>query len=273
MIAIPEDEDREPVYSRELNNHIKDLLGIKDRSKSVRMDHPKKAAEKLLQFYQGDRLQELITHLGQGLKANADSQEPAEEKLNHPHSPHFSEPALPSSSAPPINIGSTNTAQTSQAHGTEAFPPETSQKNHKVLDELKLADKQAEIIDEWVKTGEMPALASQLLSVSDSNAKTNIPLVKPSSIDNCTLELADTYKVQERETTELQTSDPNMELTSDELAERLQVRPDKLRATFYRNKEKFPRWAKKHDPDGIAWQRTDVKKGRCWLFVPINETN
>ncbi|HAA31721.1 MAG TPA: hypothetical protein DCE56_33520 [Cyanobacteria bacterium UBA8553] len=53
---IPEDEDREPAYKRELNRHVKDLLGIKDRSKSVRMDNPKMAAEKLLTFYQGDRL-------------------------------------------------------------------------------------------------------------------------------------------------------------------------------------------------------------------------
>ncbi|MFN6562267.1 MAG: hypothetical protein RMY28_021085 [Nostoc sp. ChiSLP01] len=268
---IPEDEDREPAYSREINNYVKDWLGVKDRSKSIRMDNPKKAAEKLLQFYQGDRLQDLIIHLKQGLNTNADSQEAAQEKLSNQHSPHLSELALPLSSSPPINIGSTNTTQTNEARGAEAFPPQTLHKNDKALDELKLADKQAEIIDEYVKTGEIPASASQLLSYSDSNSKTNILLLKPAPVDNRTLEFADTYKVQVRETTELQTADPNMELTSDELAERLQVRPDTLRSIFYKNKEKFPRWAKKHDPDSIAWQRTDVKKGRCWLFVPMNE--
>lgn len=65
---IPDDEDKEPAYSREFNSFVKDLLGIKDRSKSVPMDHPKKAAEKLLQFYQGHKLKELINHLRQGLE-------------------------------------------------------------------------------------------------------------------------------------------------------------------------------------------------------------
>jgi hypothetical protein len=59
---IPEDEYKEPAYSRELNRFVKDLLGIKDRSKQVRMDHPKKAADKLLQFYKGDELQTLIDY-------------------------------------------------------------------------------------------------------------------------------------------------------------------------------------------------------------------
>lgn len=65
---IPDDEDKEPAYSRELNRYVKELLGVKDRSKSIRMDNPKKAAEKLLTFYQGDRLKELINHLRQGLE-------------------------------------------------------------------------------------------------------------------------------------------------------------------------------------------------------------
>jgi hypothetical protein len=55
---IPNDEDKEPPYSRELNRYIRELLGVKDRSKPIRMDNPKKAAEKLLQFYQGDRLKD-----------------------------------------------------------------------------------------------------------------------------------------------------------------------------------------------------------------------
>ena len=66
--TIPEDEYKEPAYSRELNRYIKDLLGIKDRSKSVRMDNPKKAADKLLQFYQGEKLEALIDLLQQGLE-------------------------------------------------------------------------------------------------------------------------------------------------------------------------------------------------------------
>ncbi|MEH2235135.1 hypothetical protein [Nostoc sp.] len=268
---IPEDEDKEPAYSRELNNHIRDILGIKDRSKSIRMDNPKKAAEKLLQFYQGDKLQDLITHLRQGLNANVDNQEPESEQSHHRHSQDSSDPVSSSSSALPINFESTNTAHTSEACASESSASPTSHKDQSALDKLKLTDKQAEILDEWVKSGEMPAPASQLLPNSDFNAKTNIPLLKPAPIDNRTLEFAGTYKVTECETTDLRTSDTNMELTSDKLAERLQVKLDTLRSIFNRNPDKFPKWSKKHDPDGMAWQRSDMKKGRSWLFVPINE--
>ncbi|MEC4813046.1 MAG: hypothetical protein SAK29_07205 [Scytonema sp. PMC 1069.18] len=256
---IPEDEDREPAYGRELNNYVKDLLGIKDRSKSVRMDNPKKAAEKLLQFYKGDRLQELITHLRQGLNTNADSQSPARDQSHDQHSQH-SERSLSSDFLPSTDIGNTNAWQT--------------HKNQSDDEELKVADKQAEIIDEkLVKSGVIATPFSQLQSNSVFDAKANIPLLKPASIENNTLEPADTYKVTKRETTELKTSDPNMGLTSDELAERLQVKLDTLRSIFNRNPDKFPKWAKKHDPDGWAWQRSDMKKGRCWLFIPINESS
>ncbi|MBD2345543.1 hypothetical protein [Anabaena subtropica] len=253
---IPEDEDREPAYSRDINNFVKDLLGIKDRSKSVRMDNPKKAAEKLLQFYQGDKLQELITHLRTGLNANTDSHEPIKKHSGQQNSQDFSELSRYDDSVPSSDIQDTN--------GTQAH------KNQPASDEAQLTTQQAEL-DEWVRTGKLPTTFSKSPSGLDSETKTNIPLLKPAPIDNRTSEFADTYKVTKRETTELQTPDPNMELTADELAERLQVKPDTLRSIFNRNKEKFPRWAKKHDPDGIAWQRTDVKKGRCWLFVPINE--
>ncbi len=70
---IPEDEDKEPAYSRKLNEFVKDLLGIKNRSKAVRMDNPKKAAEKLLKFYEGQKLQELLKYLQEGLKSTTAS--------------------------------------------------------------------------------------------------------------------------------------------------------------------------------------------------------
>lgn len=73
--TIPEDEDREPAYSRELNRFVKDLLGIKNRSKTVRMDNPKKAAEKLLKFYEGQKLQELLKYLEDGLGSTISSEQ------------------------------------------------------------------------------------------------------------------------------------------------------------------------------------------------------
>ena len=71
--TIPDDEDKEPAYSRKLNEFVKDLLGIKNRSKAVRMDNPKKAAQKLLQFYQGEKLQELLEYLGKGVNRDINS--------------------------------------------------------------------------------------------------------------------------------------------------------------------------------------------------------
>jgi hypothetical protein len=78
--TIPEDEDREPAYSRELNRFVKDLLGIKDRSKAVRMDNPKKAAEKLLKFYEGQKLQELLNYLKDGLGSTTSTEQISSEK-------------------------------------------------------------------------------------------------------------------------------------------------------------------------------------------------
>lgn len=37
------------------------------------MDNPKKAAQKLLQFYQGEKLQELLEYLGEGINQNRNS--------------------------------------------------------------------------------------------------------------------------------------------------------------------------------------------------------
>jgi hypothetical protein len=74
---VPEDEDREPAYGRELNRFVKDLLGVKDRSKPIRMDNPKKAAEKLLQHYQGENLRELIDCLKKGLELSPNLDLPA----------------------------------------------------------------------------------------------------------------------------------------------------------------------------------------------------
>jgi hypothetical protein len=231
---IPEDEDREPVYSRELNNYVKDLLGIKDRSKSVRMDNPKKAAEKLLQFYQGDVLGELITHLTQGLNANIETCETASEHSNHGDKQCLTSTALSPISPLSSKIGKDSTAE--------------ADKNRSVSKEIK-SKSQEKKVDTWVE-----------------------PEESPMSIASRTLELASSYNVTETEVTEPQNSDTNMELTSDELAKHLQVKPETLRSIFNKDIEKFPKWTKKHDPNGMSWQRSDKKKGRSWLFIPVKET-
>ena len=257
---IPEDEDFEPAYSRELNSHVKDLLGIKDRSKSVRMDNPKKAAEKLLQFYQGDRLQDLIAHLRQGLNTNAVHSILDSEQSNHRNSQHSSpDTALCLISSPSTDIGNISAAQ---AH-----------KNQPVSDEAKSTIKLAPI-DAHEESGKIPATArAQLPLVPETDTPANVPLLMPAIRDNGTLEFAGNYKVTESEVTQSPNLNTNMELTADELAERLKLKPRSVLSILYEKPAEFPQWSQKRDPDGIAWQRSDKKKGRVRLFIPVFETS
>ncbi|MEA5603256.1 hypothetical protein [Nostoc sp. UHCC 0252] len=203
---IPEDEDREPAYSRELNNHIKDLLGIKDRSKSVRMDNPKKAAEKLLQFYQGDKLKELIDRLRQAL-------EPL--------------PQLP-----------------------EAVREQSNQKNQFTFFENQLTISN-----------------NGLTAEQAESSKEDTPTSPASETHSPTLKLSEDID-QNSAPADLE----NWELTPDELAKRLQRKPRSLLEMWYTKPAEFPQWSQKRDPDGIAWERSDRKKGRSWLFIPVLES-
>lgn len=80
--TIPEDEDQEPAYSRKLNRYVKDLLGIKDRCKPIRMDNAKIAAKKLLEFYKGEQLKQLIEMLQEGLETFTEKDEISDHKQN-----------------------------------------------------------------------------------------------------------------------------------------------------------------------------------------------
>ena len=255
---IPEDEDKEPAYSRELNSHVKDLLGIKDRSKSVRMDNPKKAAEKLLQFYQGDKLQDLIIHLRQGLDTNAVNGEPASEQSNYRNSQHCSpDKALSSISSTSTDIGNTGAAE--------------SQKNQPASDEAKLTIKLAPI-DTLFESEKIPfTCVEQLPLVPETEQNASVPLSQPATIDNRILEFAGSYKVTESEVAQPQNPNINMELTADQLAERLKRKRRSVIDTSCQKPAEFPQWSQKRDPDGIAWQRSDKKKGRYGLFIPVQE--
>ena len=203
---IPEDEDREPAYSRELNSYVKDLLGIKDRSKSIRMDNPKKAAEKLIQFYQGDKLKELIDHLRQALEPLPQLPEAVREQSNHKNQSAFFE-------------------------------------NQQAINNNGLTTEQAE-----------PSRENQSTS---SPSITHLPALISSQ------DLAENSAPANSE---------NWELTPDELAKRLQRKPRSLLEVWYTKPAEFPQWSQKLDPDGIAWEHSDRKKGRSWLFIPVLES-
>ena len=244
---ILEDEDKEPAYSRELNSHVKDLLGIKDRSKSVRMDNPKKAAEKLLQFYQGDKLQDLIAHLRQGVGTNAVHSEPTSEQSNHRNSQHSSpDTALSSISPLSTDIGNAAAAE--------------AQKNQPASDEAKSTIKLAPI-DTLFESEKIPATrVEQLPLVPETEKNASVPLLKFATIDNRILEFAGSYKVTESEVTQPQNPNINMELTADQLAERLKRKRRSVIDISCQKPAEFPQWSQKRDPDGIAWQRSDKKK-------------
>lgn len=250
---IPDDEDKEPAYSRELNSFIKDLLGIKNRSNTVRMDHPKKAAEKLLQFYEGERLQELVNYLRQGLELSS--------KLL---------PVLPQSdrstngTSEPSPAGGT-TSQEDVAHFTQL------EMNSKKLDTKELNTTKLPHQDlaepETLQAYELKSLppetsAGEKDSSSDSSTFTttavdNLPDLKPTDANNFAL---------------VTPTPENLKLTVNELAERLGVKPSTVSDASNRRPHQFLQWTRKKDPEGIAWQRIEEKEGVLGYLLPFQKT-
>jgi len=194
--AVPDDEDKEPAYRRKLNEFVKDLLGIKNRSKSVRMDNPKKAAQKLLQFYQGEKLQELLEYLGKGINQDINSQK--KDNGSQPNVTDFRNTPNEKSS---YDQGLKSTDSSAHLNGNNSSHREKS------------------------STGE----------ISENSSVSKSPL------------------------------------TLSELAERLRRKPKTINAKRNEGLEIFLEWTKKKDPDGIAWQRSDKKQGKSYLFFPVEE--
>ena len=195
--TIPEDEDKEPAYRRELNRYVKDQLGIRNRSKSIRIDNPRKAAEKLLKFYEGQKLEELLEYLGKGANQDINSQ-------------------TRENAAQPNNGNTRNT-----------------------LDEK--SDYEQDL--------------KSTVSSSDLNGRKTDPVEKLS-----TQEISENCPV-------LKAS-----LTLSELAERLDRKPRTIRDKRNKGLEEFIKWTKQKDPDGVAWQRSEQKEGKSYLFFPVKNT-
>ena len=221
---IPEDEYKEPVYRRELNRFVKDLLGIKNRSKQVRMDNPKKAAEKLLQFYQGETLKNLINHLQTGL-VNEPPQEDIEAEVPQ---------TIPIEANRNGVMPKTDDINTDREVVAEAYQSdEASEKND---------ENAVEIVTEIVERSRDEVVTSQSPSVLKSEEMHH-------SEDISTVE--------------------DMRLTSFELAERLGIKHNSFCTAASKRKNDFPEWSKKKDPDGISWQKSNEKKGRASLYIPV----
>lgn len=225
--TIPEDEDKELVYSRKLNEFVKDLLGIKDRSKSVRMDNPKKAAEKLLQFYEGQRLKELVEYLNQGLKKKSD-----------------------------LSLSEVKPIADENIQGNVTLSSETS--NGKVFDKQSSSIIEEEKHIMVAKGNSQQSPQSQKISENKPEEKA----VKP------------TEEISESSSNRVSSSNTfNKQLTKNELAERLGVTPNTIVNFLYKEKEKFTQWTQKKDPENIGWTRTQEKKGRNFLFAPVQQNH
>ncbi|NEQ11231.1 MAG: hypothetical protein F6K37_36625 [Moorea sp. SIO4E2] len=233
---IPEDEDKEPAYSRELNRFVKDLLGVKDRSKSVRMDHPKKAAEKLLQFYQNEKLKELIDYLSEKLEPPFDETEQLVD--NHNNS---------------TDNTSSNTSNTDSS----------SQENLK-SHTLSVSNGSAAV---GVDTTNQQQPLPQEKPSNDVNANDTDPSQQGERIDlvNGTSG-GDRRKsdLTERQPTEEHFPQPlpqDMYLTLDELAQRLKRSKETVRSAIYKKRENFSAWTQNLDPEGIT----------CGLFFRLQK--
>jgi hypothetical protein len=249
--TMPEDEDKEPAYSRKLNEFVKDLLGIKDRSKTVRMDNPKKAAEKLLQFYQGDRLKELIKLLMQKLEAESGYTQPNSGESNQ--SPLESS-TIEDSKVPPL-YGETTTSEKQNLLALKAAEDKTVAFEDKLDSEVSnmVAEEEKLVLPLRSLEGET------LFTLEEQPHKDEIP-ISVTAISTNTGQIATKSPLPK-----------NPHLDAETLAKRLNRRPRSMLNVFYENPSEFAQWSKQRDPDGIAWRRSPKKKGRSILFTTVPE--
>jgi hypothetical protein len=232
--TIPEDEDKEPAYSRKLNEFVKDLLGIKDRSKAVRMDNPKKAAEKLLQFYQGDELKELLEYLGKGLTQET----------------HLS-----------YNIALERTLTfENNRQKTSSIPKEEKQTQNSSSNVLSSPREQND--ESFIESKSENAKDITDGGTYQVNEKTSSVNLNGKSVSRQELS---SKKISE-DSFVLKTP-----LTLSELAERLGRKPRTITVKRNESLEEFLKWTKQKDPDGIAWERSEEKQGKSYLYFPVEE--
>jgi hypothetical protein len=272
---IPEDEDLEPQYGRELNGYIKDLLGVKDRSKSIRMDNPKKAANRLLQFYQGDSLQKLIDYLQQSLTETPQPGETEESQIQR---------LDPTPIKSTIHHGSVM-GETSPKHlpfvsgdpaRNQSATNRTSEESEQTSSKIKISD-HPEIVNE----SQVSYSVQNNNSVDIDNEQSNNG--QHSSTESIS-EVSSNHSVNTRKiipkkprlkNKKKKSVDNQNLLTLNELAERLNFKPASLGSYLCREPDRFAQHTQKRDPEGIAWQKSPQKGvGKAMLFMPIaNDKN
>ncbi|MGK7937510.1 MAG: hypothetical protein AB4206_17220 [Xenococcaceae cyanobacterium] len=236
--TIPEDEDKEPAYSRKLNEFVKDLLGIKNRSKAVRMDNPKKAAEKLLKFYEGQKLQELLKYLQEGLKTTT-----------------ISDVECTSPQAPKFDSGE-------QADSIQ----DVSQKDYSKRNETQKNTSQKLTVKDLNVNN-----INGLDSATKNNKKENYSKGQVNSQASDQKEQTESNLSNITATSDKNQSDSNLKLTRSQLGKRLGLNPKSISNFLYKQPNDFSQWTRKKDPEGIAWQKDSKKEGRTYFFIPVQK--
>jgi hypothetical protein len=233
---ISEDEDKEPAYSRQLNEFVKDLLGIKDRSKSVRMDDPKKAAKKLLEFYEGQKLKELLEYLTEGLEISISIQS---KTLQEDEETLVSHDRLATNQAKKHFSKRTEGAFKGTIEVRPTAPP----------------NKMSEV------SSDIPSSPRDL-----SPSKTSsISSFQSDEMNNNSAE--DSNKLILNHNSQ---NSSNLRLSSNQLAERLGLNRDTITNFLSKQPNKFSQWTQKKDPEGLAWQKTEKQgRGRSHFFSPV----
>jgi hypothetical protein len=254
--SIPEDEDREPQYSRELNGYIKDLLGVKDRSKSIRMDNPKKAADRLLQFYQGESLQALIDYLQQSLTETPQPGETEESQRQQ---------------LDPTPIKSTIHLVSGDPARNQSATNRTSEESEQTSSKIKISDHPVIVNEPQVLYSVQNNNSLDGDNEQSNNGKhSSIASIPQVSNNNSVNTQRITPKKPSLKNKQKKSVDNKNLLTLNQLAERLNFKPASLGSYLCREPDRFAQHTQKRDPEGIAWQRSPQKGvGKAMLFMPI----
>jgi hypothetical protein len=258
---IPEDEDREPRYSRELNGYIRDLLGVKDRSKAVRMDNPKIAAERLVHFYQGESLQALIDYLQQSLTETPQTRETEESQIQR---------------LDPTPIKSTIHLVSGDPTRNQSATNRTSEESEQTSSKIKISDHPVIVNEPQVSY----SVQNNNSVDSDNEQSNNGQHSSTESISEISgNNSANTRKIIPKKpilkNKQKKSVDNKNLLTLNELAERLNFKSASLGSYLCREPDRFAQHTQKRDPEGIAWQKSPQKGvGKAMLFMPItNDKN
>ncbi|WP_107670689.1 hypothetical protein [Cyanothece sp. BG0011] len=201
------------------------------------MDNPKKAADKLLQFYQGGQLKTLIDYLQRGLSDLTESSEETSSK-----------------------IVQEILSNKSNENGKLLQPNNSAQLGEETTKELEVESTNSDLKTDNQDSPEI----SESIVIDDSSTSKS-----PESNSS-----EQTTKDSEEISNRVSLSSENVEqmrLTSSELAKRLGLQPQSVSNAISKKGKKFPEWSQKRDPDGIAWQKSEKKEGRNWLFSPLKD--